>query len=313
MTATAPLVYTPLFENIRSLGAILAPDGLEWITELPTDAPQSSYILHLSCMAHYTPHIPYIAQQIFKRVGLDCPTLGGPESCCGKLHQHFGDPDLARHAAAAGIAGFRRARPSTVVSICPDCDESFTRFMPAKRPFDVVNISELLVQLLPKFKGQLAPIDARVVFHRHSHGEMRVKDMANIERLLRAVPGLEIVETVRSGGPGAHCNILAPMSPVNQAHMRQEALDLGADLIVVPYHSCYRQHCMLEIATTLKVQHYLGVLAISMGIPFEERYKELRLVDDLDKAVDRLLPEARARGIPVEALRTFVKTAVYCY
>lgn len=313
MTATSRLVYTPIFENIRAVGSILAPKGMRWITELPEDADQSHYLLHLSCMAHYTPHIPYIAQRILERTGVDCPMLGGPESCCGTLHLHFGDPDLGRHAANAGIAGFRRAKPTTVVSICPDCDEQFNSFMPEKRPFEVVNISELLVQLLPRLEAQLRRVEARIVLHRHTPNDVRTKDMQNMERLLRAIPGIDIVNSDRALGPDKHCNILGPMPSADQEAMLRDAEALGADFIVVPYHSCYRQHCMLEIRSKVKVQHYLGLLALSLGIEFEERYKELRLLDDLDKAVDYLLPEAAALGISAHTLRAYLQTAVYCY
>lgn len=314
MTRAAPLVYTPIFENIRSLGAILAPKGLHWITELPEDMRQSGgYLLHLSCMAHYTPHIPYIAQRILERVRIECPILGGPESCCGTLHVHFGDQQLGRHAARAGIAGFKRARPATVVSICPDCDESFNGFMPEKRPFDVVNISELLVRMLPALRDQLTRLDVRVVIHKHTCNDVRVKDMTNMEQLLRAIPGLEVVPSNLAFGPGRHCNVLEPMARADQEAMLRGAEAVGADLIVVPYHSCYRQHCMLEINSKVKIEHYLGLLAMSLHIEFEERYKELRLLDDIDKAVERLRTEAAERGISVQALRQFLQTAIYCY
>lgn len=307
-------VYTPVFESVRGLGTLLAPDGLEWVTELPVGAPRSEYLLHLSCMAHYTPHIPFLAQRILQRLGRSCPTLGGPESCCGTLHEHFGDPDLGRQAAYAGLSGFNRARPGIVVSICPDCDESFNRFKPASLPFAVVNLSQLFVDWLPDLKGQLGPLPRRVVMHRHASNAARERDMENIRTLLTAIPGLELLESEHANGPGSHCNILGPMPAERQAVMIEEAERLNADAVVVPYHSCYRQHCMLELrAPRVGVQHYLDLIAWSMGIPFSERYKELRLLDSLEDAVERLSADAQRIGLDRQTLTAFVKAVIYCY
>lgn len=307
------LVYTPIFENLRALGGILAPKDMRWITELPEGGRQTPYVMHLSCMAHYTPHIPHIAQRILERAGVECPILGGTESCCGTLHVHFGDPDLGRHAAHAGIAGFKRARPTTVVSICPDCDESFNSFLPEKRPFEVVNIAALLVELLPRIERDFRPVGAKVILHKHLANEARQKDMENIETILHAIPGIEVLDSLHSLGPEKHCNVLGPMSAENQAAMLREAEALGAAYIVVPYHSCYRQHCMLELHSNVKVQHYIGLVAQALGIDFEERYKELRLLDDLEKAVDRLMDEANERGISRDVLRGYLQSAIYCH
>jgi len=305
--------YTGVFENVRTLGSLLAPRDLHWITELPKEGERHDYVLHLSCMAHYTPHIPLIAQKILERLDIDCPILGGPESCCGTLHNHFGDFELEKKAARVGIEGFRRAHPTTVLSICPDCDEAFNKHMPRSRPFEVLNVSELLVQNLDRLTSEMVPLDAKAVFHTHVANEARRHDMANIMTVLEAVPGLEMLDAKCAGGPGPHCNILGPMSPEDQRAMVEEAEALSADMIVVPYHSCYRQHCMLEIDSEVEVQHYYGVVAKSLGIPFEEPYKTLRVLDDLDSAVDRLAPEAEKMGISRDELRPLVEWAVYCY
>lgn len=119
------LSYSTIFETVRGVGNLLAPEGFAYLTEIPEGAPDSQLVIHLSCMAHYTPHIPQLARDILQEIGLDCIIVGGPENCCGELHKHFRDTDLEKKTARIAMAGFARAKPHTVLSICPDCDQMF--------------------------------------------------------------------------------------------------------------------------------------------------------------------------------------------
>jgi len=312
MAKQRPINYTSVFENVRVLGRLLAPDDLTWMTEVPDGAPAMPFVLHLSCMAHYTPHIPYIAQQVLRKIGVDCPILGGPENCCGTLHHHLGDADFATQTARIGISGFRRAHPLTVLSICPDCDEAFGREMPKRKPFHHSNVSELFIAHLDRLEPMMRPLKRRVVLHVHDHNDARRRDAANVETLLRAIPGVEILPAERHRGHGAHCQILEPMPPDEQEAMFAEASALGADTIVVPYHSCYRQHLKLELRHPVKVEHYLSILAAALGIEVEERYKQLRLLDDVDRTVEALRPRFEALGYEAEQIRPLVEWAIYC-
>jgi Fe-S oxidoreductase len=302
--------YAGVFDNVRILGEVLALDKFSWMSEVPPGAAMP-FVLHLSCMAHYTPHIPYLAQKIMQKIGLDCPILGGPENCCGALHHHLGDDKFAAQTAQIGIAGFKRARPTTVLSICPDCDETFARFMPAERPFHHSNLSELFVEQLERIKPMMQPINKNIVLHVHDHNDARVRDARNVKKLLQAIPGIQILSAKNNAGPGPHCQFLAPMPKEDQQAMFAEAAALGATTLVVPYHSCYRQHLKMELRYTVKVEHYLSVLAASLQITAREEYKRLRLLDDLDKTVEEVRPRFHELGYSTDQIRSLVKFALY--
>lgn len=306
-----PLSYGAVFENVRILGRLLAPEGLTWTTELPADAPEMPFVLHLSCMVHYTPHVPYLAQKIMAKLDLDCPILGGPENCCGTLHKHLGDDDFAAQTARMGIVGFRRAKPRTVLSVCPDCDEAFGAHMPRSKPFYHSNVSELFVTHLEKLRPLMRPIRRRVVVHVHDYNEPRRRDAANIETILKAIPGLEIAVSERHRGSGAHCQILAPMAKEDQEAMFAEAASLQADTVVMPYHSCYRQHLRMELAHPVKVQHYLSLLGEALDIHVDETYKRLRLMNDVNKSVEALRPRFEPLGYTADQIRPLVAWGIY--
>ena len=308
------ITYTMVYENVRSIGAMLAPDELTWITEMPAGQRDSlPYVIHLSCLAHYTPHIALLAQKVLNKVGIDAPILGGPEHCCGTLARYLGDPDLEEIGAKTGVQSLRRAKPTTVVSICPDCDESFNKFMPQRKPFQAANVSEILVRHLDSLRTQFKPLKKKVVIHGHDANPERVQDIANIRTVLEAIPDLEILEAKHATSATVHCSVLTSMPLDDQARMRLEAEQLGADILVVPYHSCYRQHCMLELEARFEVHHCFGVVAMALGISFEEPYKELRLLDDFDEVVERLRPEVAKVPFPTEELESLVEFAIFPY
>jgi Fe-S oxidoreductase len=303
--------YTTAFESVRRVGALIAPKELKYMSELPENGADIPFLLHLSCMALFTPHIPFLAQQILAHIGIDCPILGGPETCCGTLHKHFGDTNLEVQAAKTGLSSIRRAHPTTVLSICPDCDESFGKHAPSKNTFRVENISELFVTHLDVLKALMHRVDRRVIVHTHDVNERRRKDAANVIRILEAIPGVTILASQHARGHGIHCNVLSQMSPEDQATMFAEAESLEADAIVVPYHSCYRQHLVMELKSPIKVHHYFELIAEALDVPFEESHKKLRLLDDIEAALDQLQPRMEQLGYDRNETRPLLRWGVY--
>jgi Fe-S oxidoreductase len=304
--------YATLFETVRGVGSLLAPDDFKYLTEIPAGAPDSQLVIHLSCMAHYTPHIPVLAQKILQKIDLDCVIVGGPENCCGELHKHFKDHDLERQAAKGTLFGFRKLKPRKVVSICPDCYDVFSSHGADRQPYQYSNISDLFIEYLPVLKAKMRPVNMRIIPHFHTVNGARRADADNMMTILRAIPGVEIIEAHHALGPGNHCQTLHPMLPPDQERMFAEAKELGAGAIVVPYHSCYRQHCKMQLKYDVAVHHMFNLLAMSLGIPFTEPFKEMRLMDDVDAVINALRPRIEHFGYDETLVRAQVKRAIFC-
>lgn len=303
--------YVTVFERTRILGNVLAPEGMDFITDVTPGTTVAPTVLHISCQVHNVPHIPYLAQQILRRLGVEFSTLGGPENCCGAYHWHFGDKDLEQQIAKISLNGFQRASARRVLSLCPSCNDSFGRHFTPNHKFHHANASEIFVEHLETLRSMMKPISRRVVVHDHDADEPRRTDRANIQHILEAVPGLTMLNSRRSHGPGIGCQTVAPMPADDTAAMFAEAKELGADAVVVPYHSCYRQHCKMQLQYGVGVQHYLELVAEAMGIPFEQKFKELRLLDNVDEAMERLAPRLEQLGYSPEQVRPYVEQVVY--
>lgn len=306
------VIYTTAFETVRGIGNLLAPDDFECVTEIPADSPESQLIIHLSCMSHYTPHIPYLAQKILRKIGIDSLIVGGPENCCGELHKVAKDFDLERQSANIAMFGFDKAKPRKVLSICPDCVQNFHAHGIGRLPFEYGGISSLFIDHLDRLKSKMRPVNLRVVAHFHTVNAEARADTENMLTILRAIPGLEILESHHSEGPGVHCQTLMPMPQEDQARMCAEARDLGADAIIVPYHSCYRQHCHTQLEYGVAVQHYFDVLAMALDVPFTEYFKQMRLLDDVDAVMDALKLKIERFGYDTAVVRKQVKKAIFC-
>lgn len=263
-------------------------------------------------MAHYTPHIPILAQKILQKIKLDCVIVGGPENCCGELHRHFKDKDLEQQAAKTAMFGFRRVKPRKVLSICPDCDDVFRSHGSERQPYQHTNISDLFIEYLSDLKQKMRPVNMRIIPHFHSISEARRTDANNMMTMLRAIPDLQIIEAQHALGPGVHCQTLHPMPVPDQERMFAEARDLGAEAIVVPYHSCYRQHCKMQLKYGVAVHHVFNLLAMSLEIPFSEPFKEMRLLDDVDSVVNALRPRIERHGYDEKIIRAQIERAIFC-
>jgi hypothetical protein len=303
--------YTTVFERTRVLGSVLQPEGLHFQTELGPNEKAEDLVLHVSCQVVNVPHVAYLSQKIMEMLGLKFTTLGGPEYCCGAYHWHFGDLDLERQISKISLNGFQRAKTRTVVSICPSCDDSFSRHKVLSHQFKQCNIADLFIDRLDDLKAMMKPVPCRIALHDHDFDETRQRNSKNVRTILESIPGLEIVPTTRSVGPGIGCQSVAPMSSEDTDRMFAEAVGLKVDYLVVPYHSCYRQHCKMQLTTGLEVEHYLSLMAKSLGIPYEEKFKELRLLDNVDAAVERLRPRIQGLGYNEEDIRRYVATVVY--
>lgn len=318
----AKMPYKTIFEPPRVLGRLLADDDFSYITEPPAGMKAGELLLHVSCQTLTVSHIPFLAQKIMEKMGLDFATVGGPENCCGSFQWHMGDEEYERQIATMALGSFRRMKPVWVVSTCPDCDASFKRHLARQHTYKLTNIAELLAENISKLKALMTvPVKRKVVIHWHEDGEpgdpagvplARTRDAQCIRLLMESIPGLEILEAPKAKGIYGHCVKAFGSVHDDVTHaMFTEAMDVGADCLVVPYHGCYRNHCKEQLKYGIEVNHFLAMIAQAMRIPYNEPFKELRMLDDMDKAMERLRPRIERFGFQEDEVRAYLSRAVY--
>ena len=125
------------------------------------------------------------------------------------------------------------------------------------------------------------PVPLRIALHRHP-GIAGVMEAA--ELILRAVPGLEIVEL---GVPavGLMSNALATLPDFKRELYRREldaAQAAGVDALVAVYHADHRELCAHEGEYTFRILNVFDIVGQSMGLARDDHYKRLKLMQDVD-------------------------------
>ncbi len=185
------------------------------------------------------------------------------QRCCGALHAHAGDPQRARALARENIAAFEAAGVETVVVNAAGCGAHLRNYGHLLREDPVwrdravafsravADVTEVLARR--PLAGPLGPLRRRVTYHDPCHLAHGQKVRSQPRALLRAVPGLEVVDLEESemccGSAGIY-NLSEPamarrLLARKVAHLRAT----GAEAVVTA-----NPGCILQIAAGLRQQ-----------------------------------------------------------
>ena len=127
-------------------------------------------------------------------------------------------------------------------------------------------------------------VEMRVALHRHP-GVAGVMEAA--AEILQAIPGVELVDLKQPavGLQSVNVGVLPALKRELQLTELQAARDAGIDALVAVYHSDHRELCAHERDWPFRIINILEVVGESMGLYRQDRYKELKLMQDADQIV----------------------------
>lgn len=194
-------------------------------------------------------------------------TAEGNEVCCGDLALRAGRTDLAEQLAKKNAAAFEAADGADVVTLSPHCRQAFNVWygdlgvdVPETR-----HVIEVLVEALDEGKLELTdPFEGRVSYHDPCYLGRHAGIYEPPRTLLRAVPGLELVELRRNrenalccggGGGGA---FRETSQQERHALLRvDEAIEAGAEVIAT---AC--PLCLLMFEDAIRVRNLEDTLRV---------------------------------------------------
>jgi glycolate oxidase iron-sulfur subunit len=201
------------------------------------------------------------------------------QRCCGALHAHAGEPETTRALARGTIAAFEAAEVEAVVVNVAGCGAHLKAYGHLLRQDPawaeraaafarrVVDATEYLARV--PLVGPLGPLPLRATYHDPCHLAHGQKVRAEPRALLRAVPGLELVEL----GEAEMCCGSAGIYNLTEPQMAQRLLErkLG--------------HVEATGATTVVTANPGCILQIAAGLAARRRPVEvLHVVEVLDRA-----------------------------
>lgn len=234
--------------------------------------------------------IIHSAIALLEAVGIEVTPAGGAGYCCGTAK----DANL-RAAEGMGkrtVEKFNAHGTGQVVSWCPSCYRHMHAFMGeyTQPHFTLSNFA----QMLHRHRERLAPklarrVERKVMLHQH-FGFHEVDVNPLVEDLLRLVPGLQLLPTAESA-PGHMCSALARVPAAARDATRavcDAALVAGVDTVATVFHSCQRLLCGLEATEPFRVVNYVNLLAESMGLAFNDDYKDWKLAGSEDAVIAKM-------------------------
>ena len=289
-------------ENFRKLGRDvgvlsrlqLSDEALARLGQGPRNAADEAgtapdFVFYTGCNVLKTPHIALLALDIMDALGVSYRVMGGPSHCCGIVHMRAGDTQVLGRMATATLDKLAQSKSGQVLSWCPSCYVQFTETtLPTierqrgARPFEMTPFMRFLAGRLDDLKPLLRrPVEKRVALHRHP-GVAGVVEAA--EALLRAVPGLELVDLglPALGLQSVNLSVLPAYKRELQLRELEAARAAGVDLLAAVYHSDHRELCAHERDWPFRIVNLLEILGESMGLKRDDDYKRLKLMQDAD-------------------------------
>jgi Fe-S oxidoreductase len=178
-----------------------------------------------------------------------------PQGCCGALHVHNGDPAAARKLARMNIDSFLAAGVDAIVVNAAGCGSTMKEYAElfagdsayetkaVEFAAKVKDITEYLAEL--PFEAPAGSIGARVTYQDSCHLLHAQRIRSAPREIMRAIPGLELVEmegSDRCCGSAGIYNLTQPsMSRTILDAKMADALATGPDVIATANPGCMLQ------------------------------------------------------------------------
>jgi heterodisulfide reductase subunit D len=282
---------------------------------IPVEAPD--FVFYTGCNVLKTPHIALLALDIMDALGVSYQVMGGPTHCCGISQLRAGDVEMSGRMGSNSIEKMSHSKSGQVISWCPSCYVQFTETtlptlerQAGARPFEMTPflrfLREQLAQLTPLLRRQ---VDMRLALHRHP-GVAGVMEAAT--EILQAIPGVELVDLKQPavGLQSINVSVLPAFKRELQLNELQAASNAGVDALVAVYHSDHRELCAHERDWPFRIVNILEVVGESMGLHREDRYKQLKLMQDADQIVAECEDLIVQHALDAGAARSIVVTSL---
>ena len=248
--------------------------------------------------------------EVLDALGVSYEVMGGTATCCGIQQFKQGD------AKTAGRVGFntieRLARPgaSRVISWCPSCQIQIGEVaLPAYRksfgamPFDMNPIAEFFAERLDDLRPLFVhPVSKRVALQERS---ALPGVMAAVKQVLRAIPGLEVVEldVPVVSTQASHLSVLPKFKAELREREFRAAAEAGVTTFASIFHGCHRELIKYPAAGRFELFNFMELIGESMGIHIPDLYKRLRLIGDIDAIIADTADLIAAHGLDLDTVR----------
>lgn len=300
-------------------GLFLKPSDTIWFDDPNVDPEPKDHVLYLGCNILQTPYMLSTCVELLKKMRIDFALVGGTNVCCGSPLLAAGKVEAAESFDRKRLRFFEKFLPKIVIEWDESCNE-FTRSntMNYVSPnFRMMNIEQFIAENIDKLYF-VNRVERRAVIHDHyGHDAAKIADYDAPRKVLKSIPGLEIVEMPHSRSGALECGfeflskgMKQEASSANE-YLLREAKSSGADTLVAFWQACYRTLASSEVTHGITTVHFIELVAEAVGIPHHDKFKEYKISNDLERVLNESRENIEANGYTLDEIRPYVRKYMF--
>lgn len=230
----------------------------DWVPEdiRPKIKEKADVLYFAGCTASYvTTDVSEATVRLLDKAGVEFTYMGTDEACCGIPMKMAGKWDEFERIYEHNVKAAREHGAKTIVTSCPACALVWKEMYPdlarqrgEEYGFEVKHYSEIAAEKVAS--GDLVfdhPVDKKLTFHDSCHAGRAQGIYEPPRDLLKAIPGVELVEMEHNRENGYCCGSVVTLigepsvAPILGKQRLDEAVDVGADAVVALCPCCQVQ------------------------------------------------------------------------
>ncbi len=268
----------------------IRPREERWLRRAPVDPKPVDIVWFAGCNVACMSHMLLETAGILEAMKINFVGLVGGELCCGGPTRLWGRLDLLESFGKELVSNIAAFKPKMAVFSCPGCHGTVSGSISrvADVPFESRELSQFLIENLDRipFRSEVN----RVVTLHDSCNTIRQKIYENPRSLLKAIPGLTLVEMAHNRENALCCGGRpeAQSPEVFEARRRlplKEAEATGAQVLATVCTGCQRHFIPLEDQYPFEIRSYISLVAEAMGVGQKDRFKPLANAGDVPRAL----------------------------
>jgi Fe-S oxidoreductase/FAD/FMN-containing dehydrogenase len=293
----------------------------DWVPEdiRPKIKEKADVLYFAGCTASYvTTDVAEATVRLLDKAGVEFTYMGTDEACCGIPMKMAGKWDEFERIYEHNVKAAREHGAKTIVTSCPACALVWKEMYPdlARQrgetyEFEVKHYSEIAAEKVAS--GDLVfdhPVEKKLTFHDSCHAGRAQGIYEPPRDLLKAIPGVELVEMEHNRENGLCCGSVVTLigepavAPILGKQRLDEAVDVGADAVVALCPCCQVQlrDSSVKNGIDLPVDDLARILMEGLGIHIESQSDySLEMWGYFDKFIFLMKPENMA-GLMAELL-----------
>lgn len=290
----------------------IKPSEVRWFSEIPQNPPQAKVVLFLGCYPFLSFDKTFTLLDILEKMELDFVAVSGRanQMCCGAIHGIVGNEAEGDQLARNLLSDLGRFKPERVVFYCSGCSSRYKQVnlnFVAPPPFRLQHLTELLSEHLDKLKF-VRPINKKVTFQDACHLGRSYGAYEAPRQVLKAIPGVDLVEMEHSRENGICCGSVARYSHPQAAQKLMdvrmaEARATGAEVMVNVCGGCHGALVAEEGKQPFTVETLVDMVGRSLGIEYEDKMKKYRKLKDVEKVLAEARPYIQESPFTEDELR----------